>query len=154
VGQIHEPIVIWPLPYGNGAELQLTKSYLGIVANELNPLLAERGIELKLHTDDMAKRFWAGAWGKLSLMRSILAETLRERLESPPLPNSIIAANEFAAAWRTFAPNHPLKFNPFSRADPPTLGEIAQARSDNRAAIQTERELPKAPRGKGAWMWM
>ncbi|MDA9535894.1 hypothetical protein ACM41_06335 [Bradyrhizobium sp. CCBAU 21362] len=158
VAQTMEVVPVEPLKYENGQDLDAIKAFLGLLADGLKPALAGSGVELKLHTDDMAKRFWAGAWGVEGLMITLVLETLRTVLEGPALQTSsyLIGKDDFAEAWRVFAASEtPLTFNPFSRHDAPTLGEIEQARArvKQKAEEQNSVVLPKAPRGPGARIW-
>jgi hypothetical protein len=159
VGQIMETVELSPLPYARGSDLEPIQNFLLIVQEELSPLLARLGISMRFGAADWAKRFWAGSWGRHGYITALVRETLltiiRSRAETRRNSRYSVKREDFAEAWRLqIARDSPLKFNPFKREDPPTLGEIQDARA---ALVQKKKEeklrLPTAPKGKGALIW-
>jgi hypothetical protein len=159
VGQIMEPVVLSPLPYARRQDLQGIRDFLQIVEDDLSPVLDQLGITMRLCTDDWAKRFWGGSWGypgvKIALVRETLLTIVRSRADKRRNSKYTVAADDFAEAWRLqFARHSPLKFNPFKRADAPTLGEIEEARMALDQKTEKEQlQLPTAPKGKGVLTW-
>lgn len=157
VGQSMELVSLSALPYTNGTELSQIAAYLGVFAAEINTILQGTGIVLRLHDDDSAKRFWGGSWGIPGHIVDIIKEGVRslleERAASGCRDRYQMRPKDFAEAWRTqFARTSPLPFNPFSRHDPPALGEMSDAL---RMAREREEkiELPRAPTAKGAALY-
>lgn len=159
VGQAQEVISLSPLLYTHGAELSDTAAFLGLLAAQINPMLEETGLALRLHGDDMAKRFWGASWGVPGNIVAILREALRSlmvaRRGSGCRSRYELGPKDFAEAWRSgFALTSPLKFNPFSRHDPPALGEMADAiRIAKEKIASDEIKLPRAPTATGASLY-
>jgi hypothetical protein len=132
VGQQAEFASLSPFPFNAGADLPVISDFLGLIAEQLRPVLKPAGISLSLHNENMAKRFWAGSWGAPGNMIAILREGLRAVMATGNNTGEVrkITAADFADAWRTlFVTTSLLKFNPFVRDDPPTLGDVADARA-------------------------
>ncbi|SIO67034.1 hypothetical protein SAMN05443247_11647 [Bradyrhizobium erythrophlei] len=159
VGQIMEVAELSPLPYAKGADLGRIRDFLLVLEGDLSPLLAQIGINMKLGTDDFAKRFWAASWGSHGDIIALVLETLitivRLRAEKRQNSRYSVKREDFAEAWRLLIARHsPLKFNPFKRFDAPTLGDIQDARKGLEQKKQKEElQLPTAPKGRGAMIW-
>ncbi|MFG3593051.1 AAA family ATPase [Bradyrhizobium sp. RDI18] len=159
VGQVMEIVKLSPLPYARGADLGQIRDFLLIIQGDLSPILNQLGISMTLATDDWAKRVWGGTWGShgkiIALVRETLITIVRSHTQQRRNSRYTIKCEDFAEAWRLqFAQESPLKFNPFKRADAPTLGEIEDARKELEENRKRKKlRLPKSPKGKGALIW-
>jgi hypothetical protein len=159
VGQTMEIRELSPLSYTKGAELGQIRDFLLAIQGDLFPLLDKIGITMTLGTVDWAKRFWGGSWGSPGRILRLILETLvtvvQLRTEQKKNSRYTVTREDFAEAWRLrIARNSPLKFNPFTRDDAPTLGEIQDARRElEQDKLKKEFQLPKAPKGKGSMIW-
>jgi hypothetical protein len=88
------------------------------------------------------------------LVRETLLTVIRSRAGKRHNARYVVKREDFAEAWRLqIARRSPLKFNPFKRADAPTLGEIQDAKELEQNKKKEKLQLPTAPKGKGALIW-